>query len=197
MNRKILYIIFIAGLFLGCAVNKHVEEFVYEGGKIQKYKYYDDTSGKYRTGPEGGSVFLDIVDIIKRGDEYALPELRDLPLTEHNLRKRKRTRSYTGVIQNYTKYDISIPASNSAATILVPAQGWMEYTTWSPTVHLDGYVEGQKIYHQKIVVQPKKYKHMGKEYDFVAAIGKEVVPPKKKPVRKKKPKPKVEVEGLG
>lgn len=196
MNRKILCLVVIIAFCLGCTYSRHTEELLYEGGKLQKYAYVDDSYGKSK-GPEGASVFMDVLDIIKPGPENALPEFRDLPLTEYNLKKRKRARAYTGVIQNFTKYDISVPSANSAATVIVPAKGWLEYTTWSPTVHLDGYVDGQKIYHQKIVVQPKNFKYMGKEYDFVAQIGKEAVG-KKKVIRKRRPKPKgSEGEGMG
>lgn len=170
MNQKLLFLLTVISCFWGCAQDRHRQEIVYENGKLQKYFYQDDLRGRKDNGLQDASVFLDILDIIKSSDAKALPELGDLPLTRDNLKKRKRTRCYTGIIQNYTNYDVTIPSANSSASLLVPARGWLEYTAWSPSVHLSGYVDGQQVYHQKIVVQPKKYKHMGKDYDFLAEI---------------------------
>ncbi|MDP3182223.1 MAG: hypothetical protein Q8M54_05325 [Desulfobaccales bacterium] len=190
MAKNTLFFLILIFLFLGCATDRHREEIVYENGKLQKYLYLDDLRGRKNKGPEDTSVFLDVIDIIKRSDANALPELRDLPLTKSNLKERKRTRSYTGIIQNYSNYEVTVPSVNSSAVLIVPAQGWLEYVVWSPSIHLAGYVEGKQIYQQKIVVQPKKFKYMGKEYDFVAEI-KPLAPvkdpvPKTIPSRKKR-----------
>ena len=182
MLKKIILILVIKFFLIGCAVDRHRQEIVYENGKLQKYLYLDDIQGRKDSGPENASVFLDVLDIIKRSDAQALPELRDLPFASDNLKKRKRTRLYTGLIQNYANYDITVPSENSGASLRVPAQGWLEYIAWSPTIHLAGYVEGKQVYYQKIVVQPKKYKYMGKEYDFVA----EIKPPE--PIKEPPPK---------
>lgn len=190
MDKKTLIFLITLFLFLGCAAERHMEEIVYENGKLQKYIYLDDLRGRKDRGPEDTSVFLDVIDIIKRSDANALPELGDLPLTKSNLKQRKRTRSYTGIIQNYSNYEVTVPSVNSSAVLIVPAQGWVEYVVWSPSLHLTGYVEGKQIYQQKIVVQPKKFKYMGKDYDFIAEI-KPLAPvkdpvPKTTPSRKKR-----------
>jgi hypothetical protein len=190
MDKKTLIFLITLFLFLGCAAESHREEIVYENGKLQKYIYLDDLRGRKDRGREDTSVFLDVIDIIKRSDANALPELGDLPLTKSNLKQRKRTRSYTGIIQNYSNYEVTVPSVNSSAVLIVPAQGWLEYVVWSPSLHLAGYVEGKQIYQQKIVVQPKKFKYMGKDYDFIAEI-KPLAPvkgpvPKTTPSRKKR-----------
>jgi len=190
MDKKAPFFLILLFLFLGCSVDRHREEIVYENGKLQKYIYLDDLRGRKDKGPEDASVFLDVIDIIKHSDANALPELGDLPLTRDNLKKRKRTRRYIGIIQNYANYDVTVPSVNSSAPLIVPAQGWLEYVVWSPIIHLAGYVDGKQIYQQKIVVQPKKYKYMGKDYDFVAEI-KPLAPikdsvPKTIPSRKKR-----------
>lgn len=111
---------------------------------------------------------------------------------------------YVGVIINKTKYDVSVPSLNSGATLIVPAEGWIEYVVWSTEFEVIGYFCGSPLCCQKVKVNPKSYQFMCKAYDFSAEICPAEKPAKKsKPVRKKrkrfwrkKPKP-IEVEGLG
>lgn len=153
----------------GCTVQdvSHKEEIVYEQGKLQKFTYLDETPRKAGQGAPGSAAFMDAIDILKRSDGGALPELNDLPVPP---RKKKPVHQFTGLIQNYTNYDISIPSQNSDATLIIPAHGWMEYIIWTTRGNLFGYVDGKVIFHQKIIVDPQKYKYMGKAYDFLAEI---------------------------
>jgi hypothetical protein len=99
---------------------------------------------------------------------------------------------YTGVIYNRTGYDIWIPSLNSSATLLVPARGWIEYTVWSPTFEVLGYVNGKLDWCQRITVTPGALQFLCKRYDFSAEIRSPV------PVRKIKPWGKRwEIEELG
>jgi hypothetical protein len=107
---------------------------------------------------------------------------------------------YTGVIQNHSSLDISFQSQNSGAVVVVPAEGFLEFTVWSNTFDLIGYVDGKPVFCQKIKVSPRTYQFMCKSYDFMAEIKKEKPAPKaKKKVRKRKRKtPKGEgVEGFG
>lgn len=167
-----------------CATTQsyHREEIVYADGKIQKFAYVDDTQGKKNP---GSGAFLEAVDIIRKYDNGALPELKDLPVPPEMDRK-KKVRRYTGLIQNYTRYDVAIPSANSGSALTVPAQGWIEYTAWTPKVDLDGYVDGKLVYHQRVTARPHKLKYMGKYYDFLAEI--KPPEPQEKPAPKSKPK---------
>lgn len=189
MDKRILALSIAILLCLGCAQTSHYEEILYEDGKLKKYAYVDDTKG----GKGDSSVFLDAVEIIKRQDSTAFPDPQDLPLPQYNLKKWARTRSYTGLIKNYSRHEVSIPSANSSAAVVVPARDWreysaIEYTVWSPAVNLQGFVDGQVVYQQKLVAQPKKFQYMGKYYDFVAEIKPPQPEPKAKPKYKKKRK---------
>lgn len=85
------------------------------------------------------------------------------------------TQRYLGLIQNLSKYDVSIPSANSDATLIVPAHGWLEYVAWEPEVRLAGFVEGKQVYFQRLRVRPRAYQYLGNSYDFVATI--QPVPP--------------------
>lgn len=181
-----IYIALLLFVCAGCAVQdvSHKEEIVYEQGKLQKFTYLDETTGKAGQGAAGSAAFMDAIDILKRSDGGALPELKDLPVPP---RKKKPIHEFTGLIQNYTNYEISIPSQNSDATLIIPAYGWVEYIIWTNRANLFGYVDGKVVFHQKIIVDPQKFKYMGKAYDFLA----EIKPPpeaetKKSPRRKKR-----------
>jgi hypothetical protein len=110
--------------------------------------------------------------------------------------------AYTGVIKNKTGYEVSIPSENSNGTLLIPPQGWIEYTIWTHNAEVTAYHDGKPFYCLKLAAQPQAYPFMCKKYDFLAEIVKpEPTPRYKKPVKKKrlkrKPKSCEGVEGLG
>lgn len=183
MIRKttIVMAIFLISV-MGCTavpLDRHVEEILYEGGKLQKFSYLDDTYGKKRT----SSSFVEAIDTIKQVDPMAMPELEDLPLPGV---KKKEARAYTGVIKNKTGYDLAIPSGNSGATLTVPAQGFIEYTAWSKNFELTAYHDGKPFYCLKINANPRAYPFMCNKYDFVAEIVKEEPVKEQKPIRKKR-----------
>jgi hypothetical protein len=93
---------------------------------------------------------------------------------------------YTGVIQNKTKYTISVPSANSGATLIIPPKGNMEYVTWSPDFQFIAYVDGKPFFCQQIKVVPKNYQYMCKAYDFLAEVQTDEAASKPKPARKLK-----------
>jgi hypothetical protein len=131
-------------------------------------------------------------------DTSALPDARDLPRPPAFL---KVTHQYTGIIKNKTRYDVSVPSANSGATIIIPAQGFIEYTIWNKHSDITAYYNGKPFYCLKVTAHPKNYDYMCKRYDFIAEIVKEEAIQKPKPSKMKKrlrKKTKVsEVEGLG
>ncbi len=80
------------------------------------------------------------------------------------------TLPYTGVIHNNTGHDISVPSMNSAATLIVPARGWIEYQVWEPSFQITGYYNGKAECCQQVTVNPKGYQFMCRAYDFTADI---------------------------
>lgn len=142
------------------------QEIVYEDGKLQKFSFLGDSYGPRQE--TGASDFMEAVDFLQKFDPKALPELEDLPSVKP--RRNLRVRKYTGLIQNFTHYDISIPSANSGVAIIVPAHGWREFISWTSQVRLSGFVNGKQVYYQSIRVQPKHFKYMGNTYDFVAEI---------------------------
>ena len=70
-------------------------------------------------------------------DAAALPNRRDLPLPA-NLRENETARRYTGIIKNKTRYEVSVPSENSDATLVIPANSWIEYTIWTRRTDGDG-----------------------------------------------------------
>jgi hypothetical protein len=103
---------------------------------------------------------------------------------------------YIGIIKNKTGYDVSIPSDNSGATLVVPAQGWVEYIAWSPMFPLDAYYNGKPIWCDNVAVTPGKYQYKCKKYDFLAEIVKPEPEagnskPMKKRQRRVKKQPKV------
>jgi hypothetical protein len=169
------------------------QEIVYEDGKVQKFSYYGDTYGANKG--TASNDFIEAVDMLKKADPSALPNLSDLPGVAPEKVQPEKIQKYTGLIENFTDYDISIPSGNSGAVLIVPAHRWIEYVTWSPNVHLFGFLDGKQVYYQSLRAQPKKFKYMGNCYDFVAAIQpppepvqeiKPYCPPNQKPKRKKR-----------
>jgi len=79
-------------------------------------------------------------------------------------------RPYVGLVRNFADVDIAMPSANSNATIIVPAQGAVEYTVWQPNFTLFGYANGKEVYCRRMQVQPKKYSVFCKKYDFLAEI---------------------------
>jgi hypothetical protein len=135
----------------------------------------------------------------KEDVEAALPEMRDLPVPA-SLKKVKQVRRYTGIIRNKTRYEVEVPSSNSGATLVIPAKGWIEYTAWVPRFDLTAYHDGKPFYCMKIYANPKSYAFMCQKYDFMIEIVKAepVQKIKKKRIRRKKRIPKDEgVKGLG
>jgi hypothetical protein len=108
---------------------------------------------------------------------------------------------YTGVIQNKTSCEVSIPSDNSDTTLVIPPHGWIEYTIWTHRFDVAAYYNGDPFYCLKLIARPKAYTFKCKKYDFMAEIVKAEPVMKQKPIRKKrriKRKPCVEgVEGLG
>ncbi len=92
---------------------------------------------------------------------------------------------YTGVIQNKTKYTLSVPSLNCGATLLVPPKSSMEYVAWAPDFQFIAYVDGKPYFCQQIKVAPKSYQYMCKNYDFLAEV--KVEEPKTKYKGKMKP----------
>jgi hypothetical protein len=85
------------------------------------------------------------------------PELEPLP-------------PYVGVIKNNCYHEISVPSENSLATLIVPAQGWIEFVVWDPKFDLIPYREGKPFSCQKVTVNPDAFPFMCKNYDFMVEI---------------------------
>jgi hypothetical protein len=130
-------------------------------------------------------------------DGSALPDIHDLPAPPIQTAKK-----YTGIIKNNTRFDVSIPARNSSATITIPAYGWVEYTAWNSYFNVTVYHDGKPFYCINIHAHLQNYPFMCKKYDFIAEIVKEEPVIRERPVQKKRPlkrKPKCDqgVEALG
>jgi hypothetical protein len=192
---KLLFLVSLPIVGLGCAMQPldHTRrEILYEQGKVQKFAYAGDAYGSNRPGES--QEFLQAIDILRDVDPSVLPHPADLPTASPKQARRK----YVGLIQNFTNYDISIPSDNSGATLIVPAQGWLEYINWGSDVRLKGFVNGKQVYYQSLKAQPGKFKYMGNKYDFMAEIqappepvpeAKPYCPPKRK--LKKRPRKRI------
>ena len=126
------------------------------------------------------------------------PGQTDLPAMSES----QDVRPYTGIIRNKTRYEVSIPSENSDATLLIPPNGWIEFTIWTQHSGVTAYHNGQPFYCLNIFAHPQEYSFMCKKYDFMA----EIIPPTpvreykpilKKRLFKKKPKCDEGVEALG
>ncbi len=169
MKRLIIFILAVIWLISGCAQFHNKEEIVYEDGKLQKFSYYNESKGSLKNQGDD-SAFMDAVDVLKRTDPAALPQLNDLPRFQ---KSRGSSRPYTGVIKNSTRYDLVVPSLNSDATITIPAHGWIEYTAYSKNFEVTVYSDGKPFYCLTICADPKNYQYACKKYDFIAEIAKE------------------------
>jgi hypothetical protein len=77
---------------------------------------------------------------------------------------------YTGIIKNNTSCDFSLKSQNSLATLIVPAKGWIEYVVWDPKFEVIPYYNGQPFGCQNVMVTPKGFPYMCKQYDFMVEI---------------------------
>jgi hypothetical protein len=77
---------------------------------------------------------------------------------------------YVGLVRNCSDCAISIPSDNSGGTLIVPSQSYIEYTTWTKNFTIEGYLNGKRVFCQKIIAKPKQFTFMCKSYDFVAEI---------------------------
>ena len=73
MRKIFICIGAISWLLLGCAQFHSSEEIVYEDGKLQKFAYSNDSQKSDSAG------FMDALDVLRRADPAALPQLADLP----------------------------------------------------------------------------------------------------------------------
>jgi hypothetical protein len=182
----------------GCVsgpLDRHVEEIQYENGKLRKFSYLDDSYGK----KGDSSNFVAAIDTLKHVDPMAIPELQDLPVPGLS---KARPRPYRGVIQNKTRYEVSVPSRNSDATLVIPPYGWIEYIAWSQFFKVTAFHDGKPFYCLCVHVHPKNYPFMCRKYDFMAEIVKPEPVQKYKRLRKrriKKRRPEADkgVKGLG
>ncbi len=160
MDKKILCLLALAALACGCANNYYSQSDTGIYSPAQP-GYAFTTSEQLATG-EKARVFnpLDV-------EQEALPKLADLP-TPPGLRR--HTAKYTGIIKNKTRYDLSIPAANSDATLTLPARGWIEYTAWTNRFDVTAYRDGKPFYCMKVDAHPKEYPFMCKNYDFICEV---------------------------
>jgi len=178
MNRKIIYLITALSFLLGCGNS------VREGVELTGSPSFNTL--EERMGGENGTVF-DPNEM-----ETALPTAQDLGLPSPL--KREKPRKYTGIIKNKTKREVSVPSGNSGSTLVIPANSWVEYTSWKRRFALTAYYDGKPFYCLKISAHPKNYAFMCQQYDFIAEIVKDEPAPK---VKKKKKKIPGGVQGLG
>ena len=94
--------------------------------------------------------------------------------------------AYTGIIKNKTRYEVSIPSENSDGTLVIPPNGWIEYTIWTHQSDVTVYYDGKPFYCLKLSAHPKEYPFMCKKYDFMAEIVKPEPAGKYKPMKKRK-----------
>lgn len=172
MERKIIPLIILVGLFAGCAGGAGSS--VRQGRELPAYTAI--TSVFSTTGSENDLIFS------PSEVESALPDMRDLPIP--STLKKERAHKYTGIIKNKTNYEVSVPAGNSGSTVTIPPKGWIEYSAWGRRFDVTAYHDGKPFYCLKIYVNPKNFAFMCKKYDFMVEIVK--AEPKAKPVGKKK-----------
>jgi hypothetical protein len=105
---------------------------------------------------------------------------------------------YVGLIRNFSAVSVSIPSHDSSATLIVPAQGQMEFTVWKPNFAIIGYVDGKQVYYKNIRINPnKKFTYFGKSYDFLAEVCPDlsapmILPQQCPPVCPAEPEPKLQ-----
>lgn len=170
MGKKIIIFTAFMVFVVGCGASER------QGVPLTSYGGQKSLIGS--TGSENALAFNPEQDV-----EAALPDMRDLPIPA-NLQKGKQVRLYTGIIKNTTKYEVEVPSSNSGATLIIPAKGWIEYTSWVPRFDLTAYYGGKPFYCMKIFANPRNYAFMCQQYDFLV----EIVKPEPKSKAKKKMK---------
>jgi len=178
MAKKIICLALFLGMIAGCVTS---ESSVIPGSSVRQGKELTSVGAAENLGPKNDMVF-------KPADvEEALPAMRDLPIPEP-LKKKSPPRRYTGIIKNKTKYEVSVPAGESGGTLIIPAQGFIEYSAWERRFDLTAYYDGKPFYCMKIFANPKSYPFMCKKYDFMIEIVKaEPIPKKKRLKRRKRP----------
>jgi hypothetical protein len=77
---------------------------------------------------------------------------------------------YTGIIKNNTSCDFSLMSQNSLGTLIVPARGWIEYVVWDPKFEVIPYYDGKPFGCQNVLVTPKGFPYMCRQYDFMVEI---------------------------
>ncbi|MCX5892678.1 MAG: hypothetical protein NTW80_06855 [Deltaproteobacteria bacterium] len=131
-------------------------------------------------------------------EKGAMPELRDLPASPV-VDRAGPARKYTGIIKNKTAYEVSVPSGDSAATLIIPARGWIEYTAYARHFNVTAYHDGKPFYCMNITASVRDYAFMCDRYDFMAEIVKPEPKPKAlhKKMKRYKKKPKSDEEGKG
>jgi hypothetical protein len=168
MMRILVCLVGIMWLLSGCSQFYSKEEIVYDQGKLQKFAYVNESQGNKKS-VASDTNFLSAIDVIKRTDPGALPQLADLPTAPPSMIN-PRSRKYTGIIKNNTKYEVSVPSLNSQGTLTIPPYGWIEYISWKKNFDLTVYSAGQPFYCLTISADPKNFQYACKCYDFIAEI---------------------------
>ena len=166
MKRNIIMLMLPILCLAGCATGagpRHVEEILYEQGKLQKYSYYNETYGD----KGNSSAFMEAIDIIKQADPTAIPELDEIAPFSTRV---KGKRAYTGIIRNMTNHELAVPSQNSQGTLIIPPRGYIEFTAWDHIVKFSPYLDGKPYRCFRIKPDPKAYEFMCKNYDFIAVI---------------------------
>jgi len=109
-------------------------------------------------------------------EKGALPDIKDLPATPI-VDRAGPARKYTGIIKNKTRYEVSVPSGNSGATLIIPARGWIEYTSYARHFDLTAYHAGRPFYCMNITASVGDYPYMCDRYDFMV----EIVKPEPRP----------------
>lgn len=81
-----------------------------------------------------------------------------------------RLHQYTGIIKNETGHEVTVYSGNSDASLIIPANSWVEYTIWQRRYEVTAYCEGKPFYCLKINASPQCCPFMCKKYDFIAEI---------------------------
>jgi hypothetical protein len=102
-------------------------------------------------------------------EKGALPDVRDLPASPI-VDRAGPARKYTGIIKNKTAYEVSVPSGNSGATLIIPARGWIEYTSYERHFDLTAYHAGKPFYCMNITASVGDYPYMCDRYDFMVEI---------------------------
>jgi hypothetical protein len=170
MKKILVCLCGIMWLLSGCAQFYSKEEIVYDQGKLQKFAYVNESQGSKKS-EANDTNFLSAIDVIRKTDPGALPQLGDLPKAPPSMIN-PRPRKYTGIIKNNTKYEVSIPSRNSDGTLTIPPYGWIEYISWKKNFDLTVYSDGQPFYCLNIAADPRNYQYACKCYDFIAEITK-------------------------